>query len=922
MESAVTWTSSGRISSERALSAGEKLHIKVIDSQTEAVIETVEFEPSATDLGLYRWPHALARHINATAAHLRAGTQSADGSFTPQFSTYLNTLWTRSTTSSVVLSTACNLAGWADLGEIRSIGSLPTGTSIACRLSSANSEVTYQELTWSMPDSQGGRYAWPVHLSHFINARAGLLRSGEKNQDTKTITPIGSSYRNRLWAPVGLTLRVQREVVMSESTRACAAQIYDTLGARLAGNVPAPEVIDGWLQGFAEGRYQDLVYPPNDKPVSDTTVLATHLERTQRIAAYLFKQAVPSPARYLNSAAQALDFYATQDYQTSNWWERQIGLARRACATGLLLARHLQPHALMNVFVPHAMKNTSTFNHVQSGANLADFASVQISWSLCAWKNGAGDPYLLYLRAAADALSGLCLPVARDGAEHGNGISVDHSISQHNVLRQERYLSQLYAGSYGVVLLSRIFENVTLLNGAFALAEASLKALIDVLVQGIGWMGYARHLDFQVCGRAISRGVNLSPGYSAWVQALLPHADEPGRRALEELTRRASGDESANRHYLGARLYWVNDYLAYLGTGFCCWAKAVSTRTVGCESGNGENLKGYYMGAGTCFLSRDGLEYEGIQPVWDWQRLPGVTAEQVPGFDFPLINWGQNAWGSHDVAGGACDGDNAVLSMELSRGNVTHALKTVIALDNRIYCIGSRINRAPQSHPVITSVNQCKARGEVQYWDYQGNRSVLLEGESITSSNIHQVLHDGLLYIFGVRWMPPSITLQVEKRSGAWSQINTSGSPALVEHKVFSLWINHPEYEDASYLYEVRPADGFDWTQMSRSVKGPDIDVHVIALDNRVLGTFFKPQRPDPGGVGGRIFFPEQPCSYIYAPGDTHFRLTCSDPGQTLETLSFVLAVDEQGLPVRRLEVPLPQGDEKGRSVTGTYPLA
>ena len=41
-----------------------------------------------------------------------------------------------------------------------------------------------------------------------------------------------------------------------------------------------------------------------------------------------------------------------------------------------------------------------------------------------------------------------------------------------------------------------------------------------------------------------------------------------------------------------------------------------SPRVIATETGNKENLKGYYLGDGVTALMRDGKEYENIFPVW------------------------------------------------------------------------------------------------------------------------------------------------------------------------------------------------------------------------------------------------------------------------------------------------------------------
>jgi chondroitin AC lyase len=920
MSTQTEWISVGGISSDRSLAPGEQLQI-VLLGPDGSVVEWLTFTPLPGELTQYRWPYALASHVNATGRQLRAGIKQADGTFKPEFSSYLNKIWTTDATRTV-LNTACDLSQWADMGAINSTGSLPAGSFITCQLLDTGKGHLYQTVDYPVPDGKGGRFTWPAYLSRFINEKGGLLRSGEKDNASKTFVPISSAYRNHLWVPIGVPLQIERRVTISASARANAQLSYEALCAQVVKTPPPIETIDAWLTGFEGGRYQDLTYPAPGTPVADVTALATHLDRTAKIASYLYKQATPAACDYLLKAAEALNFYASQDYRPVNWWYRNIGFAKPAAIAGLLLARHLSQGALMDVYIPYAMRVTTTFAHTQTGANLADFASIQVIWSLCAWKNSTDDSYLLFLRGAADVLSELCLPVARNGKEHGEGISVDYSISQHNSLFDGRRYNQLYSGGYGTELLGRIFENLTALKGEFALSPTSQHHLIRVLVEGLGWMGYARHLDFHVYGRGISRGpMHITP-FGKWATILLPAADDSSRPALEELVRRTDGDESGNRYYKGARVFWVNEYMAYVGTGFCLWARVVSTRTIGTESANGENPKALYMGAGTYLVSRHGLEYENIQPVWDWQRLPGSTVEQVPDFVWPDIYGGRNTWGSHDFAGGTSRANRSILSMQLSRRNVTDACKTVMAIDDRVLCMGTHINSLTATHPVTTTVNQCIARGAVRYKDFQGNEYVVEPEQSITSSNIHQVYHDGFVYSFGVLWLHPSVTIEVKTRTGSWSDINVGGSPAIIERLVFSLWVNHPQRENASYLFEVQPAEGLQRSVVQLRANRIAPDIHMWGDDTTLIGTFFT---AGPGNDetrdGEPTIYPEQPCSFIYEREDTQFRLTCADPTQTLEHLSFVVAVDEQGVPTRRIEVSLPQGDERGRSVTGVYPL-
>jgi len=53
-----------------------------------------------------------------------------------------------------------------------------------------------------------------------------------------------------------------------------------------------------------------------------------------------------------------------------------------------------------------------------------------------------------------------------------------------------------------------------------------------------------------------------------------------------------------------------------------------STRVIGAELVNSENLSGITPPTARCISNREGDEYEDIFPVWDWRKLPGITCAQ------------------------------------------------------------------------------------------------------------------------------------------------------------------------------------------------------------------------------------------------------------------------------------------------------
>ena len=93
--------------------------------------------------------------------------------------------------------------------------------------------------------------------------------------------------------------------------------------------------------------------------------------------------------------------------------------------------------------------------------------------------------------------------------------------------------------------------------------------------------------------------------------------------------------------------------------------KMSSSRVIGTELVNEDNLKGYYMGDGATFFYRRGVEYLDVFPFWDWRKVPGVTAyeDRAP---MPVMRSARQNNRSGNV-GGLGDGRQGMTAMELDR---------------------------------------------------------------------------------------------------------------------------------------------------------------------------------------------------------------------------------------------------------------
>lgn len=376
--------------------------------------------------------------------------------------------------------------------------------------------------------------------------------------------------------------------------------------------------------------------------------------------------------------------------------------------------------------------------------------------------------------------------VIMDGIKEG--IKPDYSFYQHG--------AQLYCGGYGMSFLGDITYYGNLCQGTtYAMSDEQLKVITDALLEGFIWLSQRAAFDFGAVGREISRsGAASSASLKTYITRLkqmnAPRADE-----LTSAYNFITGTEDFRNP--GNKFFWKSEIMVQHGPKFYLSAKIPSTRTIGTEKMNGENLKRKNLPWGATNIMIDGDEYRGLFPVWDWARIPGVTSvnESVPqdnstnSYILSLTNF----------SGGVTDGRFGFAAYDYIFDGIT-GRKAWFFTPEGMYCLGAGI-KASRSYPVITSINQCFSSG-----------TVTMNSNGITSSfdgaekvfpEADWVYHDRVGYFF------PSggeVVLKNANQTGTWYDINTSQSSATVTQKVFSAWINHGlNPVNGTYEYYVVP---------------------------------------------------------------------------------------------------------------------
>ncbi|UCD51680.1 MAG: polysaccharide lyase 8 family protein [Phycisphaerales bacterium] len=538
-----------------------------------------------------------------------------------------------------------------------------------------------------------------------------------------------------------------------------------TRGAPSAGRVR------GYVRALKpDGSWSDVDYENTDR---GGWVTYGHLSRTLALA-----QAYTKPGHELAGSAdlrgaieKALAHWVQQDYQNSNWWYPQIGVPQTMAPILILMGdaidAELTDKAISQVLGRSRMGMTG-----QNKVWLAGIAFL---------KGILIEDAALMTKARAQILEELRITTAE-------GVQPDYSFHQHG--------PQLQWGNYGASFGSNMIQWASIFQGtAYAIDPESLRILGDYLAEGPAWVLWHGRMDISGCGRQIFRGSQQSKGRSALRQLEMmadidsPHADRY-RRTL------ASNRPGAANTLVGHKHFWRSDISVHRRPTWYASVKMSSTRVIGAETCNSENMLGLHLGDGVTYFHRTGAEYEDLFPVWDWQRLPGATCAQSDG---TLVPSSKRCRGRSDLVGGVSDGDRGAAAMEYVRDGL-RARKAWFFLDQAVVCLGAGIDSdGPDS--VLTSINQCALKGPITVSTGQAVHEVR-RGEQLTD-NLAWVHHDGVGYVF------PRLrraTVRGVGQSGDWYRVHHRESRRAVERDVFSLWIDHgAEPDEARYAYAVLP---------------------------------------------------------------------------------------------------------------------
>ena len=472
---------------------------------------------------------------------------------------------------------------------------------------------------------------------------------------------------------------------------------------------------------------------------------------------------------------KALHYWFEAKLVCQNWWYNQIGI----------------PKTLGTAFV--LFEDKLTAEEKQQAIALMENARFGMTGQNKVWL--AGNVLMRALLQGDEKLVGMARDTIVSEIVTGQpeGIQADWSFHQHGTQQQ--------FGNYGLSFVSSMsFFSGVFAGTSLAFDSQKLDNISRLIDEGYRWVLWKGRMDISALGRQLFHHAQIHKALSlAFVASELGGGiDAYANSVAQSLIAENYGIGKVKQPLVGYRHFWRSDYTVYRTPDWMASVKMASQRVTGVECMNGDNMKGFYMADGATYIYQDGNEYLDIFPLWNWRKLPGVTAIQADA-PMPVVK-GYKPGNDAVVAGGVGDGRQGLTAMELNRAGVT-ARKAWIFTDDFILCLGAGITSDSCGVSVATTIDQCHKRDELLL--LQQNEWKAVKECTTLDKEECRFYHNGRGYIV---WPGQQVWAECARCSGQWHDVMQMYRPAVVEGDVISLGVNHGERPNqSSYQYLILP---------------------------------------------------------------------------------------------------------------------
>lgn len=530
-----------------------------------------------------------------------------------------------------------------------------------------------------------------------------------------------------------------------------------------------------------DGSWSDLNYTPKTQVSNSRNHMTRLFDIAQRCTDS--GSAHYNNTEYVQALKRGLQFWLDHAADDANWWYNKIFYPQKLGEIMLMMRNLEEPlprtsdselseDKLIPLFSPTGASNILSRG---SGANAADIALHYLYRAV-----------LTQDEAVMRSISNVLEPTL------AQNIAPDIAYQDHG--------PQLQISSYGYVfcnVLIKLAKFMADTPAAFNTKDGNFSTVLRFIREVQIPATRGQHWDYSVTGRGISRPDNTKAEL-LYLRVLAEEIDTVHADYYNDALSRLSGSESPDYNVPKFhKHYWASDYTQHSRSDFLFTVRNVSSRTVECEVGNNENVKGNYLSYGANFIAVDGDEYYNIMPVWDWSMIPGTTVKHTTQFINRPI-WGSN-YGNTSFVGGVSDGLYGASVLNQNKDSV-QAKKSWFFFDDEVVCLGAGI----EGEAVRTTINQCIFDGPVSYVE---NDNAEVKTQSINSQefakpNLKWLRHGKITYFLPQQ---ENVKFTLKSQKGSWYSINKGYSSDEVSKYVFKMWIEHGNSTAADYAYIVVP---------------------------------------------------------------------------------------------------------------------
>ena len=530
-----------------------------------------------------------------------------------------------------------------------------------------------------------------------------------------------------------------------------------------------------WIESIdTNGNWHDIKYTNYEKTNwSPQSHLNRMLDMTH---AYTNKKSIYFNNNELGEKiVQGLSYWVQKAPYSTNWWFNDIAVPQSLGKILILLeGSNLIKEPLKNNAIRLMIRGNLK---EMTGANKADIALHYLMRGML-----TGNEILI--KSTSESV------FSEIKMTEEEGIQIDNSYHQHG--------HQLYISGYGDVFIESMLAIAQYLRGSqYSLQQNQIDILSSFVLDGFLPIFRGSYKDYNAGGRLIARKNALN--YNGFIKQLkiLEQLDKKNQKKYTKAIGQIQ-NSIYDSTYENNKCYWRSDYMIHNRRSYSASVRAASERINRMETGgNGENLKGTLISAGSTSVRVSGNEYFNIFPCWNWSQIPGVTSikDQVP-----IIKG--NEWsspGSGEFIGGISNGNVGAFVLDYNEFSI-QAHKGYFFFDNEIVCLGAGI-KCNANGILNTTIEQNLLNTDINLL-YNDNK-IIKATNNQTLKNVIGILHNQIGYFIN---KDSNVELNIENRTGSWRDINQSSPDEKISNKVFTLTINHgSKPTNENYAYTIVP---------------------------------------------------------------------------------------------------------------------